>query len=291
MNQQEWLDYFKAVNGREPSIPEMAEAAKRGEFSTEAKVSETSESYTQQAQANSQQTSKASEQSQFTQANSNSSQSYQQQVQQGATTNEQFTQFANQANQTIQQAGDNIQAMWKKQNNYTKTNIIMLCIGMIPTFFICMFIYGLHLESSYSYSGYSGLTFGLIITVLLISLIANLIYYIPALVNKSPYKWLIFFLNLFFAWTILGWLVILIISISTNSSQSQRQNSEMMMHMMASNQEANRQMAQNQFQSQQQSSSNRATVTDELMKLQGLKDAGILTEDEFQAQKAKILGQ
>ena len=32
MNQKDWIDFFQAVNGRNPSIQEMADAAKRGEF-------------------------------------------------------------------------------------------------------------------------------------------------------------------------------------------------------------------------------------------------------------------
>ena len=32
MKQQDWIDFFQAVHGRNPSIQEMAEAAKRGEF-------------------------------------------------------------------------------------------------------------------------------------------------------------------------------------------------------------------------------------------------------------------
>ena len=32
MKQQDWIDFFQAVNGRNPSIQEMADAAKRGEF-------------------------------------------------------------------------------------------------------------------------------------------------------------------------------------------------------------------------------------------------------------------
>ena len=32
MKQQDWIDFFQAVHGRNPSIQEMADAAKRGEF-------------------------------------------------------------------------------------------------------------------------------------------------------------------------------------------------------------------------------------------------------------------
>ena len=32
MKQQDWIDFFQAVNGRNPSIQEMAEAAQKGEF-------------------------------------------------------------------------------------------------------------------------------------------------------------------------------------------------------------------------------------------------------------------
>ncbi|CAD0170919.1 conserved protein of unknown function [Streptococcus thermophilus] len=32
MKQQDWIDFFQAVHGRNPSIQEMAEVANRGEF-------------------------------------------------------------------------------------------------------------------------------------------------------------------------------------------------------------------------------------------------------------------
>ena len=32
MKQQDWIDFFQAVHGRNRSIQEMAEAANRGEF-------------------------------------------------------------------------------------------------------------------------------------------------------------------------------------------------------------------------------------------------------------------
>lgn len=32
MNQKDWIDFFQTANGRNPSIQEMADAAKRGEF-------------------------------------------------------------------------------------------------------------------------------------------------------------------------------------------------------------------------------------------------------------------
>ena len=35
MTRAEWLDYFETVNGRKPSVAEMAEALKNGEFINE----------------------------------------------------------------------------------------------------------------------------------------------------------------------------------------------------------------------------------------------------------------
>ena len=32
MTREEWLDYFETVNGRKPSVQEMADALKAGEF-------------------------------------------------------------------------------------------------------------------------------------------------------------------------------------------------------------------------------------------------------------------
>ena len=36
MTRAEWLDYFETVNGRKPSVQEMADALKAGEFVNEA---------------------------------------------------------------------------------------------------------------------------------------------------------------------------------------------------------------------------------------------------------------
>ena len=36
MTREEWLDYFETVNGRKPSVQEMADALKAGEFVNEA---------------------------------------------------------------------------------------------------------------------------------------------------------------------------------------------------------------------------------------------------------------
>ena len=47
MKQQDWIDFFQAVNGRNPSIQEMADAAKRGEF-----VRESSKRQEQPVEAN-----------------------------------------------------------------------------------------------------------------------------------------------------------------------------------------------------------------------------------------------
>ena len=35
MTREEWLDYFETVNGRKPSVQEMADALKAGEFVNE----------------------------------------------------------------------------------------------------------------------------------------------------------------------------------------------------------------------------------------------------------------
>ena len=38
MTRAEWLDYFETVNGRKPSVQEMADALKAGEFVNEAPI-------------------------------------------------------------------------------------------------------------------------------------------------------------------------------------------------------------------------------------------------------------
>lgn len=99
-----------------------------------------------------------------------------------------------------------------------------------------------------------------IIFILLI--LGVIVYFIPALVannHQHPQTGAITILNLFLGWTLLGWVIALVWA--------------------CSKQEPQKVVIQNE----------KASLTDELVKLAELKDKGILTEDEFNAKKKQIL--
>lgn len=89
------------------------------------------------------------------------------------------------------------------------------------------------------------------------------IYFLPSILAKkeSP-QWAIFFVNLFFGWTLLGWLVALIWGLSysdqTRTTTIVNQPSE-------------------------------GDKYDKLLKLRDLLDKGVITEEEYDIEKRKIL--
>lgn len=96
--------------------------------------------------------------------------------------------------------------------------------------------------------------------VILLGVLLIFVYFIPALVanNKQhPQASAITVLNLFLGWTLLGWVIALVWACSKQEKV----------------------IIQNE----------KASLTDELVKLAELKDKGILTEEEFNAKKKQIL--
>ena len=267
MNQQDWIDFFQAVNGRNPSIQEMAEAAKKGEFVRETpkptvEVTETvSQKETVETTNGSEVVEPAEpvpsteivettekevdsydvseeplantavdEEGTFQATNlaqENQSKTFQEQVKPVVENASQtVNQFANQTGETFQQASKNLNDTWKKQDKKTQTNLIMLAIASIPAIFWAL---GLLLLGVLDDNVVAGLFSACVSLIILLPSIALLI--LPALLNKTDKKWLIFVLSILLNWTFLGWVILLVVSINMNKEAERIKQQQMMMQM------------------------------------------------------------
>ena len=271
MNQKDWIDFFQAVNGRNPSIQEMADAAKRGEF-----VRENSKRQEQPVEANKlEETVKIKEplapvepaktektvettppkeaaesiepvvesydvaeeplvdssiEKRQTFQTPNLGQeaptaNFQAQVNpiQG-TTNKSLNSFAEQANASFQQTNSTLNQPWKKPEKKSPTNLIMIAIATIPVILwaLGMFILGVVGDES-------SMGLGLAFWTLIVGLPAIIIDILPALLNKTDKKWLIFVFSILLSWTFLGWIILLIVSINMNKEAERLKQQQMMM--------------------------------------------------------------
>lgn len=156
MKQQDWIDFFQAVNGRNPSIQEMAEAAQKGEFvrETPKQTVEVTETVSQKETVETKQDSEVVEPAEsapstevvetaeknvdsydvaeepLTNSTADEEETFQatnlaqekQQRPSGTvkpvveTASQTVNQFANQTGETFQQASKNLNETWKKQD-------------------------------------------------------------------------------------------------------------------------------------------------------------------------------
>ena len=271
MNQKDWIDFFQAVNGRNPSIQEMADAAKRGEFVREsskrqkqpvevkkaeetveikeplapvepAKTEETVETTPPKEATESVETvvesydvaeeplvdSSIEERQTFQTPNLGQeapTANFQAQVNpiQG-TTNKSLNSFAEQANANFQQTNSTLNQPWKKPEKKSPTNLIMIAIATIPVILwaLGMFILGVVGDES-------SMGLGLAFWTLVVGLPAIIIDILPALLNKTDRKWLIFVFSILLSWTFLGWIILLIVSINMNKEAERLKQQQMMM--------------------------------------------------------------
>ena len=267
MKQQDWIDFFQAVNGRNPSIQEMAEAAQKGEFVREtpkqtAEVTETvpqketvettngsevveptkpalstevvetaekdvdnydvAEEPLTNSTADEEETFQATNLAQEKQAKT-----FQEQVKPAVETASQtVNQFANQTGETFQQASKNLNETWKKQDKKTQTNFIMLAVASIPAIFWAL---GLLLLGVLDDNVVAGLFSACISLIILLPSIALII--LPALLNKTDKKWLIFVLSILLNWTFIGWVILLVVSINMNKEAERIKQQQMIMQM------------------------------------------------------------
>ena len=272
MNQKDWIDFFQAVNGRNPSIQEMADAAKRGEFVRESskrqeqpvevkKAEETVEIKEPLAPVEPAKTEKTVETTPPKEATEsvepvvesydvaeeplvNSSIEERQTFQtpnlgqeaptvnlqeqinpiQGGTTNKSLNSFAEQANASFQQTNSTLNQPWKKPEKKSPTNLIMIAIATIPVILwaLGMFILGVVGDES-------SMGLGLAFWTLVVGLPAIIIDILPALLNKTDKKWLIFVFSILLSWTFLGWIILLIVSINMNKEAERLKQQQMMM--------------------------------------------------------------
>ena len=272
MNQKDWIDFFQAVNGRNPSIQEMADAAKRGEFVRESskrqeqpvevkKAEETVEIKEPLAPVEPAKTEKTVETTPPKKATESVEpvvESYdvaeeplvdssvyerqtfqtpnlgqeaptvnlQEQINpiQGGTTNKSLNSFAQQANASFQQTNSTFNEPWKKPEKKSPTNLIMVAIATIP---VILWALGLFLLGVVGDESSMGL--GLAFWILILGLPAIIIDILPALLNKTDKKWLIFVFSILLSWTFLGWLILLIVSINMNREAERLKQQQMMM--------------------------------------------------------------
>lgn len=267
MKQQDWIDFFQAVNGRNPSIQEMAEAAQKGEFVRETpkqtvevtepvpqketvettngsevveptepapstEVVETTEndvdSYDVAEEPLTNSTADEEETFQATNlAQEKQSKTFQEQVKPVVETASQtVNQFANQTGETFQQASKNLNETWKKQDKKTQTNLIMLAVADIPFIIWALGIYLIGVASDEV-----GATLPLALFLLIFSLPFVALIILPALLNKTDEKWLVFVLSILLNWTFIGWVILLVVSINMNKEAERIKQQQMMMQM------------------------------------------------------------
>ena len=267
MKQQDWIDFFQAVNGRNPSIQEMAEAAQKGEFvrETPKQTVEVTETVSQKETVETKQDSEvveptepapstevvespekdvdsydvaeepltnstADEDETFQATNlaqENQVETFQEQVKPVVETASQTVhQFANQTGETFQQASKNLNETWKKQDKKTQTNLIMLAIADIPFIIWALGIYLIGVASDEV-----GATLPLALFLLIFSLPFVALIILPALLNKTDEKWLVFVLSILLNWTFIGWVILLVVSINMNKEAERIKQQQMMMQM------------------------------------------------------------
>ena len=267
MKQQDWIDFFQAVNGRNPSIQEMAEAAQKGEFvrETPKQTVEATETVSQKETVETTNgsgvvepaepipstevvetaendvdsydvaeepltTSSADEEETFQATNlsqENQAKTFQEQVKPVVETASQtVNQFANQTGETFQQASKNLNETWKKQDKKTQTNLIMLAIADIPFIIWALGIYLIGVASDEVGATLPSALFLLIFSLPFVALII-----LPALLNKTDEKWLVFVLSILLNWTFIGWVILLVVSINMNKEAERIKQQQMMMQM------------------------------------------------------------
>ena len=220
MKQQDWIDFFQAVNGRNPSIQEMAEAAQKGEF-----VRETPKPTVE--------ITKPVPQKETVETAENDVDNYDVAEEPLADTNlEELQDLPNtspassQTNATFQHPNHNFNETWTQHESKSQTNLIMIAIASITVILwaLAMILFGI---ASDELSG------GLLTAFLsiIISLPLVVLQILPALLNKTDKKWPIFILSFLLGWTFIGWVIFLVISINTNKEAERIRQQQMMMQM------------------------------------------------------------
>ena len=267
MKQQDWIDFFQAVNGRNPSIQEMAEAAQKGEFvrETPKQTVEVTETVSQKETVETTNGSEVVEPTKpvpstevvetaekdvdsydvteepLTNSMVDEEETFQAtnlaQENQAETFQEQVKPVVETASQTVNQfanqTGETFQQASKNLNetwkNPEKKSQTNLIMIAIATIPVILWALGMILLGIASDDFSTGLITALLSVIINFPLVVLLI--LPALLNKTDKKWPIFILSFLLGWTFIGWIILLAVSINTNKEAERIRQQQMMMQM------------------------------------------------------------
>ena len=267
MKQQDWIDFFQAVNGRNPSIQEMAEAAQKGEFvrETPKQTVEVTETVSQKETVETKQDSEVVEPAEsapstevvetaeknvdsydvaeepLTNSTADEEETFQAtnlaQEKQAKTFQEQVKPVVETASQTVNQfanqTGETFQQASKNLNETwkkqdKKTQTNLIMLA-IASIPVILWALGMILFGIASDELSGGLLTAFLSIIISLPLVVLLI--LPALLNKTDKKWPIFILSFLLGWTFIGWVILLVVSINTNKEAERIRQQQMMMQM------------------------------------------------------------
>lgn len=267
MKQQDWIDFFQAVNGRNPSIQEMAEAAQKGEFvrETPKQTVEVTEPVPQKETVETTNGSEVVEPTKpapstevvetaekdvdnydvaeepLTNSTADEEETFQAtnlaQEKQAKTFQEQVKPAVETASQTINQfanpTGETFQQASKNLNDTwkkqdKKTQTNLIMLA-VASIPAILWALGMILLGIASDDLSAGLITALLSVIINFPLVVLLI--LPALLNKTDKKWPIFILSFLLGWTFIGWIILLAVSINTNKEAERIRQQQMMMQM------------------------------------------------------------
>lgn len=267
MKQQDWIDFFQAVNGRNPSIQEMAEAAQKGEFvrETPKQTVEVTEPVPQKETVETTNGSEVVEPTKpapstevvetaeknvdsydvaeepLTNSTADEEETFQAtnlaQEKQAKTFQEQVKPVVETASQTVNQfanqTGETFQQASKNLNDTwkkqdKKTQTNLIMLAVASIPAILWALVMILLGIA-SDDLSAGLITALLSVIINFPLVVLLI--LPALLNKTDKKWPIFILSFLLGWTFIGWIILLAVSINTNKEAERIRQQQMMMQM------------------------------------------------------------
>ena len=267
MKQQDWIDFFQAVNGRNPSIQEMAEAAQKGEFvrETPKQTVEVTEPVPQKETVETTNGSEVVEPTKpvpstevvetaekdvdsydvaeepLTNSTADEEETFQAtnlaQENQSKTFQEQVKPVVETASQTVNQfanpTGETFQQASKNLNDTwkkqdKKTQTNLIMLA-VASIPAILWALGMILLGIASDDLSAGLITALLSVIINFPLVVLLI--LPALLNKTDKKWPIFILSFLLGWTFIGWIILLAVSINTNKEAERIRQQQMMMQM------------------------------------------------------------
>lgn len=267
MKQQDWIDFFQAVNGRNPSIQEMAEAAQKGEFvrETPKQTVEVTEPVPQKETVETTNGSEVVEPTEpapstevvespekdvdsydvaeepLTNSTADEDETFQAtnlaQENQAETFQEQVKPVVETASQTVHQfanqTGETFQQSSKNLNETwkkqdKKTQTNLIMLA-VASIPAILWALGMILLGIASDDLSAGLITALLSVIINFPLVVLLI--LPALLNKTDKKWPIFILSFLLGWTFIGWIILLAVSINTNKEAERIRQQQMMMQM------------------------------------------------------------